>query len=169
MALNTLDSLFMHELQDVYSAEQQILKALPAMIKAATAPELVAALKAHEKQTQEHRSRIETIFQTRGEKAQAHKCKGMAGVLEENSELLGEEMPPEVRDVAIVAAAQRVEHYEMAVYGCLRTYAQVLGDVDSAKLLQKTLDEEADADRKMTELAEFTINVRACEAVAVSR
>lgn len=165
MEMNTLESLFVHELSDLYSAEQQILKALPKMIAAATAPELVRALEGHLQQTEEHRKRLEKVFENRGHQPQARKCKGMAGLLEEGEDTLAEEMSPEIKDAALICAAQRVEHYEMAAYGCLRTFAKLLGDLPSAMLLQKTLDEEADADRKMTEIAEFSINLRACEPV----
>ena len=163
MEMNTLEGLFVHELQDLYNAEQQILKALPKMIAAATAPELVKALEGHLKQTEEHRKRLETVFQNRGHKPQAKRCKGMAGLLEEGEDTLAENMSPEIKDAALICAAQRVEHYEMAAYGCLRTFAKLMGDLPSAQLLQQTLDEEADADRKMTQIAEFSINLRACE------
>jgi ferritin-like metal-binding protein YciE len=165
MAMDTLEKLFVHELQDLYSAEQQIIKALPKMIKAATARELASALEGHLAQTEKHRTRLEKVFANLDRKPQAKKCKGMAGLIEEGEDALAEEMTPEIRDAALICAAQRVEHYEMAAYGCLRTFAKLLGDMPSAKLLQETLDEEADSDRKLTQIAEFSINLRLCEPV----
>lgn len=158
-----LEALFVEEIKDVYNAEQQILKALPKLIKAAKSPELGAALKEHLAATKVHAERIQQIMKAYGAKGGKH-CMGMEGLLKEGAEVLETEMPPEVRDAAIISAAQRVEHYEMAAYGCLRTFAKVLGDVPSAQILQTTLDEEADADRKLTQLAEFSINPRALKA-----
>jgi len=164
MAVDSLESLFLHELKDVYSAEQQILKALPKLIKAVKSAELASALKEHLAATKTHAERLQQVLQAYGAKPGKVKCKGMEGLLSEGDEILEEEMPPEVRDAAIISAAQRVEHYEMAAYGCLRSFAKQLGDVPSAQILQTTLDEEADADRKMTQLAEFSINPSASKA-----
>jgi ferritin-like metal-binding protein YciE len=166
MSVDSLESLFLHELKDVYSAEQQILKALPKLIKAVKASELAAALKEHLAATKVHAERLQQVLKAYGAKPGGLKCKGMEGVLSEGDEILEEEMPAEVRDAAIISAAQRVEHYEMAAYGCLRTYAKVLGDLASAQLLQTTLDEEADADRKLTQLAEFSVNARAVKSAS---
>ncbi len=166
MAVDSLESLFLHELKDVYSAEQQVLKALPKLIKAVKAAELATALKEHLTATKVHAERLQQILKAYGAKPAGPKCKGMEGVLAEGDEILKEDMPPEVRDAAIISASQRVEHYEMAAYGCLRTFAKVLGDLPSAQLLQTTLDEEADADRKLTQLAEFAINIRASKTSA---
>jgi ferritin-like metal-binding protein YciE len=165
MAVDSLESLFLHELKDVYSAEQQIIKALPKLIKAVKAAELTTALKEHLAATKTHKERLQQILTAYGAKTGSMRCKGMEGILKEGDEILEEAMPAEVRDAAIISAAQRVEHYEMAAYGCLRTFAKVLGDVPSAQILQTTLDEEADADRKLTQLAEFSINPRALKAV----
>ena len=166
MSVDSLESLFLHELKDVYSAEQQILKALPKLIKAVKASELAAALKEHLAATKVHAERLQQVLKAYDAKPGNVKCKGMEGVLAEGDEILKEEMPPEVRDAAIISAAQRVEHYEMAAYGCLRTYAKVLGDLASAQVLQTTPDEEADADRKLTQLAEFAVNARAVKTAS---
>src|SRR6185295_8451133 len=158
------EALFAEQLQDVYSAEKQILKALPKMVKAAKAPELKKAFAGHLDATRTHVVRLEEIFKARGLSKGSKKCHGMAGLLEEGAEILASDLAPAVRDAALISAAQRVEHYEMAAYGCLRAFAKVLGDLDSAKTLQATLDEEGDADRTLTQLGEFTINDRAALA-----
>jgi ferritin-like metal-binding protein YciE len=146
------------------SAERQITKALPKMIKAANSPELQSALEEHLALTEGHIERLEQVFERLGLKPEEKPCKGMAGLIEEGNELLKEAMAPSVKDAALISAAQRVEHYEMAVYGSLRTYAQLLGDIETAQILQSTLDEEGDADRKLTQLAEFSVNLQAAEA-----
>ena len=170
MTVESLNDLFVEELQDLYSAENQILAALPEMIAGATAKQLQNALREHQKLTERHVTRLEEIFEAYGGRpARAKKCRGMEGLLKEGAQMLDEKMRPEVRDAAIIAAAQRVEHYEMAGYGCVRTYAQAMGDVETAKLLQATLDEEADADRQLTQLAEFAINTRAARAPVESQ
>jgi ferritin-like metal-binding protein YciE len=169
MTVSTLQELFAEELQDLYDAEHQILKALPKMIAAANSDDLTAAFEEHLSLTEGHVERLEEVFAARGLKPKRKTCDGMAGLLAEGEKVLKEPMSDEVRDAALIAAAQRVEHYEMAVYGTLRTYARELADLDSARLLQATLDEEADADRTLTQLAEFSINLLAAAETPVSR
>jgi ferritin-like metal-binding protein YciE len=169
MTVSTLQELFAEELQDLYDAEHQILKALPKMIAAANSDDLTAAFEEHLSLTEGHVERLEEVFAARGLKPKRKACDGMAGLLAEGEKVLKEPMSDEVRDAALIAAAQRVEHYEMAVYGTLRTYARELADLDSARLLQATLDEEADADRTLTQLAEFSINLLAAAETPVSR
>lgn len=159
--VSSLDDLFVEELKDIYDAEQQILVALPAVSAAASSRELKAALDEHCRLTQKHVERLEQVFGQRGIEPERKKCAGIAGVLAEGEHVVKSDMPSEIKDAAIIAAAQRVEHYEMAAYGCLRDYARVLGDLDSARILQSTLDEEGDADRTLTQLAEFSINLEA--------
>ncbi len=158
MSLDSLQALYISELKDLYSAENQLLKALPKMAKAASSPELSQAFKAHLEETKGHVERLEAVFQELDASPKGKKCKAMEGLIEEASELLKEEAAPDVMDAALIAAAQRVEHYEMAGYGCVRTYAKVLGFTKSAALLQETLDEEGACDKKLTTLAEGGIN-----------
>jgi ferritin-like metal-binding protein YciE len=160
MELETLHDLYIHELKDLYSAETQIIKALPKMAKAATNPKLVAGFKTHLAETKEHATRLEKILKSHDEIARGPKCKGMEGVIKEGAEMIEEDAEDEVRDAGLISAAQRVEHYEMAGYGTARTYAQLLGDRQGATLLQKTLDEEGATDKKLTTLAS-RINVAA--------
>jgi ferritin-like metal-binding protein YciE len=161
MKLNTLKDLYIHELKDLYSAENQIIKALPKMVKAATNDQLASGFQEHLEQTKGHAERLEKILSSLDESTRGPKCKGMEGVIAEGSEMIGEEADEEVRDAGLIAAAQRVEHYEIAGYGTARTYASLLGDKDGEKLLQMTLDEEADTDKKLTALATSSINVAA--------
>jgi ferritin-like metal-binding protein YciE len=150
----TMQDLYVDQLRDLYDAERQIIKALPKMIRAASSNDLKRALEEHLEVTKEQEQRIAQIFDTRGEKVKAQRCQGMEGVLKEGAELVEKGWEPAVLDAAIIAAAQRVEHYEMAGYGCARTYAELLGDEDSAEVLEKTLLEEREANEKLTELAE---------------
>jgi len=159
---NSLQELYLGELRDLYDAEHQIIKALPKMISKTTSEELKSALTEHLEITRQQAERLEQIFENMGERAKAKKCKGMAGVIEEGSELLKEAEDEDVRDAAIIASAQKVEHYEMAAYGTVRTWATLLGEQDSANLLEETLNEEKEADQKLTEIAE-SINVEARE------
>jgi ferritin-like metal-binding protein YciE len=163
MDMESLKDLFVDELKDLYSAENQILKALPKMIKKATSKELKAGFEKHLKETQVHVERLEKIFQELEQSPKGKKCKGMEGVIADGKELMEEDAEPEVMDAGLIGAAQHVEHYEMAGYGCVRTYAELLGHDSFAKLLQKTLDEERATDEKLTELARG-INVEAQEA-----
>jgi ferritin-like metal-binding protein YciE len=162
VAANSLQELYVEQLQDLYSAEQQIIKSLPKMIEAAQSEELRDALKEHLEVTRKQAERIETICEELGEEPENEKCKGMEGVLKEGSDLL-KEVSDEVKDAAIIAAAQRVEHYEMAGYGTARTYANLLGFDEAAGLLEETLEEEKEADETLTGLAE-ELNVEALEA-----
>lgn len=161
VAMNDLQDLYVEELRDLYSAESQLVKALPKMAKAATNPQLRQAFEEHLEQTQAHVNRLEQIFEKLGEKPKGKTCYGMKGLLEEGKETMSEDAEPEVLDAGLIAAAQRVEHYEIAGYGTVRTYAKMLGDTDAAKLLQQTLDEEGETDKKLTKLAVSTINVEA--------
>jgi ferritin-like metal-binding protein YciE len=162
---NSLKDLYLDELKDLYDAEHQIIKALPNLIDAASSEELQSALTEHLETTKQQAERLEHIFETMGEKAKGKKCKGMEGVIKEGSEVIEENDDDEVRDAGIISAAQRVEHYEIAAYGTVRTYATLLGDEESAELLAQTLHEEKEADRKLTELAE-QINVEAAKGQA---
>lgn len=166
MKIDNLQKLYVEELRDLHSAERQIIQALPRMIKAASSPELKSALQEHLEITNQQLDRLNRIFEKLGKKGTGKKCKGMEGVIADGKEILEEDMAPEVLDAAIISAAQHVEHYEMAGYGTVRTYAGLLGETEAMKLLQMTLDEEGDADKKLTKLAE-RINVEAEEPVAV--
>lgn len=167
MKPNSLQELYLEQLRDLYDAEQQIIKALPEMIEAATSRDLKQALTEHHNVTKLQATRLEKIFTELGEKAKGEKCKGMDGVIKEGSDLVDDIEDDTVRDAAIIASAQRVEHYEMAGYGTARTYATLLDDGVAGQLLQQTLDEEKDADQKLTALAS-QINVNATGAKSVS-
>jgi ferritin-like metal-binding protein YciE len=164
MKMRTLEDLFVHELKDLYAAEKQLLKALPKMAKAATHEELREAFQAHLQQTEGHMKRLDDIFSQLQLSSRGAKCKAMEGLVEEGKEILNEEMEDDVRDAALICAAQRVEHYEMAGYGCARTFARDLGHHEAADLLQRTLEEEAAADEKLTEIAVGRINAEAMAA-----
>jgi len=161
MKLDSLQKLYVEELRDLYSAENQILKALPKMAKAASSPELKRAFEEHLEQTKGQVDRLEQIFKTLGKSPKGKTCKAMEGLVEEGSELMEEDADPAVLDAGLIAAAQRVEHYEIAGYGTVRTYANILEDREAAELLQQTLDEEGETDKKLTDLAESLINVEA--------
>ena len=155
-----LKELYIDELKDLYSAENQLVKALPKMAKAASSDELRQGFEKHLKQTQEHVQRLEKIFQGLGESAKGKKCKGMEGLIEEGSEAMQEDYDGSVLDAALIGAAQRVEHYEIAGYGTVRSMAETLGEDDHVSLLEETLQEEKETDEKLTELAS-QINVEA--------
>jgi ferritin-like metal-binding protein YciE len=161
MKLESLHDLYMSELKDLYSAEDQILKALPKMIEKAESPQLRDALESHLEETRGHVSRLEQVFEMHGEEAKKQKCKGMQGVLEEGDEMVGKDATPAVRDAAIISACQRVEHYEIAAYGTVRTYAEQMGQQRAADVLQETLDEELAADETLTEIANSRVNIEA--------
>lgn len=163
MALESLHDLYVDELRDLYNAENQLLKALPKMAKAADDESLRAAFDEHLEVTRGQVGRLERIFKQLGERPTGKKCAAMEGLIEEGKEMMEEEAPPAVMDAALISAAQKVEHYEIASYGCVRTYARLLGYDEAATLLQQTLDEEGDADKALTELAESVINVEAEE------
>jgi ferritin-like metal-binding protein YciE len=158
MSMNNMQDLYLHELKDIHNAEKQILQALPKMAKAASHQELRQAFEEHQRVTEEQVRRLETIFDDLGQKPSGKKCKGMEGLIEEGEEILSEDADPDVRDAALIAAAQRVEHYEIAAYGTARTYARHLGFDKHAELLQQTLDEEGQTDERLTKLAESRIN-----------
>lgn len=160
MKVENLQKLLVEELRDLYSAEKQLLKSLPKVVKKASSAKLKKAVEKHRVETEQQVERLEKVFELLGEKARAKKCLAMEGLIEEVQELMQEDIEPDVLDAGLIAAAQRIEHYEMAGYGCVRTYANLLGNTKAAKLLQKTLDEEGKTDKILTQLAE-SINVEA--------
>lgn len=160
MKLENLQSLFVEQLRDLYDGEKQITKALPKLIEKANNPELKDALQEHLDVTNEQITRLDQIFQMLGEKASGETCKGMKGVLAEGDSVVGDAEDNSVRDASIIASAQRVEHYEIAGYGTVRTYAKLLGKNDIANLLEQTLQEEKEADQTLSEIAE-SVNVEA--------
>jgi len=163
MKINTLQDLYVHELQDIYSAESQLVKALPKVIEACTSDELRSALEDHLDQTKEQVERLDQIFESLDESPKGKKCFAMEGLLKECQETIAEDMKDEIKDAAIIGACQRVEHYEIAVYGTVSTFAKLLGREDDLDLLGQTLDEEKEADETLTDIAENTINVEAAE------
>jgi ferritin-like metal-binding protein YciE len=158
MKMKTLNDLFVHELKDLYSAEKQLTKALPKMAKAATNESLREAFESHLQETEGHVQRLEEICSQLGVSTRGTKCKAMEGLIEEGQEVLEEDMEDDVRDAALISAAQRVEHYEMAGYGSARTFAEQIGNEEAARLLQQTLDEEGAADKKLTKIAMSRVN-----------
>jgi ferritin-like metal-binding protein YciE len=161
MEMETLQDLYVDELKDLYSAENQILKALPRMIKAASHAQLKRAFTKHEQQTRQHVKRLERICKELDVSPRGKKCVGMEGLLEEGKELMKEKPDEDVLDAGLITAAQHVEHYEMAGYGTCRTWARLLGYQDQARLLQETLDEEKQTDLDLTAIAESSINIEA--------
>ena len=161
MEMESLRDLYVEELKDVLNAEKQLLKALPKMARAATHDELRAAFEDHLTVTEEQVRRLETIFDDLGKPARGKKCVGMEGLIAEGQEMMEEDMEEDVLDAALISAAQRVEHYEIAAYGTLRTYARQLGFDKHAELLQQTLDEEGETDKLLTQIAESRVNVDA--------
>ena len=161
MKLESLESLFVHELKDLLSAEKQLIKALPKMAKGASSESLKAAFEEHLEQTKGHVDRLDQIFELLGKSARAEHCKAMEGLIEEGSDLLEEDGEPVVKDAALIGAAQKVEHYEISAYGTSRSLAELLGLNKAVELLQQTLDEEKETDQKLTELAMSEINVEA--------
>ena len=159
--LETLRDLYIDELKDLYSAEKQLVKAIPKMVKAAKHPELKKAFEAHLRQTEGQVKRLEKVFGELEASPRGKKCVGMEGLIEEAQELIKEKPEPDVLDAGLISKAQHVEHYEMAGYGTVRTYAQQLGETRQAQLLQETLDEEGAADKLLTSLAERSINLEA--------
>jgi ferritin-like metal-binding protein YciE len=160
METNRLKHLYVEELKDLYSAETQLVKALPKMAKAATSEELQTGFETHLEQTKGHVERLEEIFEALGESPKGKKCKGMEGLIKEGAEMIEEYIAPEELDAGLISAAQRVEHYEIAGYGCVSTYANLLGEEAAESLLRQTLEEEKETDEKLTELA-GNINVEA--------
>jgi len=159
--MEALKKLLQDELEDIYDAEHQLIKALPKMIERSSSPELQQALKQHLTVTQNQIKRLEQVFETLGEKAKRKPCKGMAGIVAEGSEMLEEDLEESTKDAAIISAAQKVEHYEIASYGTVRTLAQTLGNNEVAELLEETLDEEKEADERLTQIAESSVNSEA--------
>lgn len=161
MKLETLQELFVDELQDLYSVEKQIIEALPKMAEKAQSPELKRAFETHLQQTRRQKERLDQIFdQIRGADRDGKKCKGMEGIIEENEKLIKDAKDADVRDAGMIAGAQRVEHYEISGYGTARTYAQLLNRPEIARLLQETLDEEKETDQLLNGIAE-RINIEA--------
>jgi len=161
MKMKTMHDLFVHELKDLHSAEKQLTKALPKMAKAATNDDLRQAFESHLEETERHVVRIEEILEQLDLPTRGPRCKAMEGLIEEGKEILEEDMEDHVRDAALIAAAQRVEHYEIAAYGSARTFAHQLGHDDIAEKLQQTLDEEKAADEKLNEIAMERVNEEA--------
>lgn len=153
MIAKNLRDLFVEELHDIHDAEKRLIIALPKMVKAANSSELRAAFEKHLKQTEEHVTRLASVYESIDESPMAKTCKAMVGLLEEGDELMRQEGPPSVRDAALVAAAMKVEHYEMATYGCLRLWADILDEEDAEKLLRKSFDDEVSADKALMSIA----------------
>jgi ferritin-like metal-binding protein YciE len=164
MSLDSLEALFLNELKDIYHAEKQLVRALPRMAKAASAPDLQQAFTNHLKETQGQVQRLERVFRELGQTPRAKKCEGMVGLIEEGKHIMQEDGEEAVIDAALIAAGQRVEHYEIAAYGCLRTYAELLGHTEAARLLAQNLQEEEAADQKLNAIAEGGINQAAVTA-----
>lgn len=158
--MKNLTELFLEELADVYSAEQQLTKALPKLAEAANSPELKEAIEQHLEETEEHVRRVEQVFESFDEKPYAKKCKAMAGIIAEGEDVMDEESEANLKDAAIIAAAQKAEHYEIAMYGTLRTWASLLEKDEAESLLEETLEEERSADERLTGIAE-SINTEA--------
>jgi ferritin-like metal-binding protein YciE len=164
MRLGSLRDLYREELEMLYEAEDQITKALPKMIKAASSGELQGALEAHLQKTGKHAERLEQIFDDMGASPRKRKCEGINGILQEASRLLGRDADEAVRDAGIITAAQKIEHYEIAAYGCARSHARMLGEIRASLLLERTLDEEKIADEKLTRIADRMVNRQAALA-----
>ena len=161
MQMESFDKLYVDQLRDMYNAEKQLTKALPKMAKAASNPELRTALEEHLEVTKRQVERLEEVFRGLGRPATGKTCKAMAGLIEEGQEVLEEDFEPDVLDAGIIAAAQKVEHYEIASYGTLRTFAETKGDTKSARILEEILEEEKEADRRLTDIAESFVNTQA--------
>ena len=161
MEMDSLRKLYVDELKDLYSAEKQILQALPRMAKKTKNAQLKKAFETHVEETRVQVERLDKIFELLGKSSRGKKCKGMEGLLEEGKEMMQEDMEPEVMDAALIASAQKVEHYEIAGYGTVRTYAELLGHGEHATLLERSLNEEEETDERLTELAESHINEEA--------
>jgi ferritin-like metal-binding protein YciE len=161
MTLNSLSDLFVVQIEDLYDAEQRLTKALPKMADAATNKPLKSAFQEHLRQTEQHVTRLEKVFGIMGMSPKSETCEAMKGLIAEGEEAIKATGDPNVRDAALIAAAQRVEHYEIAGYGTVRTLAQHLGQEEAARILQQTLDEEVACDKKLTQIAESLVNVKA--------
>jgi ferritin-like metal-binding protein YciE len=163
MSMKTLQDLFVHELKDLYSAEKQLTAALPKMAKAASTPELKEAFNAHLQETQHQLERVHGILQELGENPGRKKCAAMEGLIEEGSHIIKEKADPAVKDAALIAAAQRVEHYEISGYGTARAFAESLGHKEAAKILDEILDEESSANEKLNAIATKQVNPAALQ------
>ena len=163
METNRLRHLYIEELKDLYGAESQLVRALPKMAKASTSEDLRAGFEEHLEQTKEHVTRLEKIFKTLGESPKGKKCRGMEGLITKGAEMIAQDPAPEELDAGLISAAQRVEHYEIAAYGCVSTYANLLGEDEAVSLLRQTLEEEKETDQKLTELA-GSINLEAVDS-----
>ncbi len=164
MNLQSLRDLYVDSLKDIYSAEKQLIEALPKMAKGAKSPELKTAFEDHLEETRTHVERLEKIFERLGKSPRGKRCKGMEGLIEEGSEMLEADGDESVIDAGLIIGAQKVEHYEIAAYGSVRTFAELLNDTKSAELLQETLDEEGATDQRLTEIAERIVNPESMEA-----
>ena len=162
--LRSLDGLLVEQLKDLYDAESRLLVALPEMAEAASSTDLKRAFQSHLGETQDHVRRLDQVFNILGEGPETTTCEAMKGLLKEGKEMIEAKGDPNVKDAALIASAQRVEHYEIASYGTARTFAERLGHVEAARILQQTLDEEGAADKKLTQIAEDSINWKASVA-----
>jgi len=163
MKIKTMDDLFLAQIKDLYDAEKQLVKALPKMAKAASSQELRQGFQEHLDQTKGHVSRLEQIFDQLGQKASGTKCEGMAGLIDEGEEIVDEIEQSPLRDAGLIGEAQKVEHYEIAAYGIVKTFARMLGHGQAVTLLEQTLNEEKQTDQKLTQLAESMINEEAIQ------
>ncbi|HLX07995.1 MAG TPA: ferritin-like domain-containing protein [Thermoanaerobaculia bacterium] len=166
MKMESLKDLYLEQLRDIYDAENQLLEALPKMAEAAHHPPLREGFQQHLRQTREHVARLERVIDGLGEKPQGQTCHGMKGLIKEGQEMIKAKGDPDVIDAGLIAAAQRVEHYEIAAYGTVRAYAEALGAGEAVRLLEKTLQEEEETDDKLTDIAESHVNVEALAAPA---
>ena len=167
MKIQNMEDLFVAEIEDLYDAEQRLVKALPKMAKAATSPELQQAFEEHLEQTHGHVTRLERVFSYIGKKPKSQTCDAMKGMIEEGEEMVDDIEASPLRDAGLIAAANRVEHYEIAAYGSARTFAQMLGHHDALRDLEATLQEEKEADRKLTQIAESMVNQEALRTIPV--
>jgi len=164
LTLDNLENVLELQLRDLYSAEDQLISALPQMAAAASSHDLKSAFQTHLRETQQHKTRLEQAFRMLGCEPQSESCEAMEGLIEEGQEIIALDGDPEVKDAALIAAAQRVEHYEIAGYGCARTFARRVGRNDVASLLQETLDEEFNTDKILTDIAESWVNAQAARS-----
>jgi ferritin-like metal-binding protein YciE len=161
--IDSLETLMQEELKDIYDAEKQLTKALPKLAKKATADQLKTAFVEHLRETEQHIERLEQVFEQLEMPARGKKCEGMKNLIKEGEDMIAEAEDDATRDAVMIAAAQKVEHYEMAAYGTLRTWANVLGQTEAASLLEETLEEEKQADQKLTQIAETFVNQASAE------
>jgi ferritin-like metal-binding protein YciE len=169
MKIETMEDLFLEQVEDLYDAERRLVKALPKMAEAATSQTLRQAFESHLLETEGHVSRLETVFRTLGQDPEAHTCDAMKGLISEGEDIISDIDQSSLRDAGLIAAANRVEHYEIAAYGSARTFAQTLGMTEAASLLEQTLQEEKKADQKLTQLAENMINDEALRSPMAQR